>query len=156
MALAPLPNPNRIRWIVVGVCSSILIALLCRIRWGEAIGIPCLIKWLTGIPCPMCGMTRSLTALLQGDLARSMSFHGLGLVLFVGLISMLLMVSIELFLRRSIVFSRRYRKQGRTIGFSVISLFLIHHGIRLIPMVRSGELAISLSDSVLGRWLHGL
>lgn len=83
MALEPFQNSNRIRWIVVGFCSSVLIALLCRIRWGEAIGVPCLIKWLIGIPCPMCGMTRSLTALLQGDLERSMSFHGLGVVLLV-------------------------------------------------------------------------
>lgn len=156
MALEPFQNSNRIRWIVVGFCSSVLIALLCRIRWGEAIGVPCLIKWLIGIPCPMCGMTRSLTALLQGDLERSMSFHGLGVVLLVGLVLTLLIVSAELLFRRSVVFSRRYRKQGRTIGFGVISLFLIHHEIRLIPMAISGKLAVSVSDSVIGRLFHGL
>ena len=104
----------------------------------------------------MCGMTRSLTALLQGDLERSMSFHGLGVVLLVGLVLTLLIVSAELLFRRSVVFSRRYRKQGRTIGFGVISLFLIHHGIRLIPMAISGKLAVSVSDSVIGRLFHGL
>ena len=58
----------------------------------------------------MCGMTRSLTALLQGDLERSMSFHDLGVVLLVGLVLTLLIVSAELLFRRSVVFSRRYRK----------------------------------------------
>ncbi len=154
MALKPFPN--RVRWAVVGFCSSILIALLCRIGWGDAIGIPCIIKWLTGIPCPMCGMTRSLTALLQGDLGRSMSFHGLGVMLFIGLISALLIVSAELLLRRSIAFPAGYQKQQQTIGFGIVSLFLIHHGIRLVPIARSGELAASISDSVLGRLLHWL
>lgn len=155
MALEPFQNSNRIRWMGVGFCSSVLIALLCRIRWGEAIGVPCLIKWLTGIPCPMCGITRSLTALLQGDFERSTSYHGLGAVVLVGFVLTLLIVSTELLLRRSIVFSRRYRNQGRTIGLGVISLFLIHHAIRLVPMVRSGELAVSFSDSVLGRLFYG-
>ncbi|MCY7406715.1 MAG: DUF2752 domain-containing protein [Alkalinema sp. CAN_BIN05] len=154
MAIEALPNSNRIRWGIVGSCSSILIGLLCRIGWGESVAISCLTKWLTGIPCPMCGMTRSLTVLLQGDVGRSMSFHGLGIVLFVGLISTLLIVSAELLLNRSIAFSRHDRTLKKTIGFSVISLFLVHHGIRLVPMVRSGELAASISDSVIGRLLN--
>ncbi len=118
--------------------------------------MPCIIKWLTGIPCPMCGMTRSLTALLQGDLQRSIDFHSLGPLLFVGLILTLLMVSTELLLHRSIVFTARYRKPKRTILLSVVSLFLIYHAIRLVPMVQSGELAVSISNSVIGRLLYGL
>jgi Protein of unknown function (DUF2752) len=154
MVLEQFPNPNRIRWGIWGLCVSILIALLCRIRWGEAIGIPCLMKWLTGIPCPLCGMTRSLTALLQGDFGRSMSFHGLGIVMIIGLVSTFLIVSMELMFRRSIAFSKHHRTLKQTIGFSIVSLFLVHHGIRLVPMMRSGELAASISDSVIGRLLH--
>ena len=154
MALKPHPNSNRIRWSIVGFCSSILIALLCRIRWGESIGISCPIKWLTGIPCPMCGMTRSLTALLQGDIGRSMSFHSLGIGLFLGLISTLLVVSAELLFNRSIVFSNNNCTLRKTIGLIIVSLFLIHHGIRLIPMMRNGELVDSISDSVIGRVLN--
>lgn len=154
MAIEPSTNSNRIRWGIVGCCSSILLALLCRIQWGESVSISCPIKWLTGIPCPMCGMTRSLTALLQGDFGRSMSFHSLGIILFVGLISTFLIVSAELLINRSIAFSKHDRTLKKTIGFSMISLFLIHHGIRLVPMVRSGELAASISDSVIGRLLN--
>ena len=153
MALEPSQNSDRIRWVAVSFCSTILLALPSQIRSG--MGIPCLIKWLTGIPCPMCGMTRSLTALLQGDLDRSIAFHGLGVVFLVGVVLTLLVVSAELLFRRSIIFSRRYRKQGRAIGLSVIGLFLIHHGIRLVPMVVSGELAVGISGSVIGRVMNG-
>ena len=154
MALEPLSNLNRIRWAMVGFCSSVLIAVSYRIRWGESVGIPCLIRWFTGIPCPMCGMTRSLTALLQCDLGRSMSFHSLGIVVFFGLVSTLLIVGAELLFHRSIVFLKDSRRLEKTIGFSVISLFLIHYVIRLVSMILSGEVAANISGSVIGRLLN--
>lgn len=39
------------------------------------IGYPCPIYTIIGIPCPGCGMTRSLIALIQGDLQKSFYFH---------------------------------------------------------------------------------
>jgi hypothetical protein len=33
---------------------------------------PCPLRTITGIPCPMCGMTRGVTALVHGDLARAL------------------------------------------------------------------------------------
>jgi hypothetical protein len=32
---------------------------------------PCPLRTVTGIPCPMCGMTRGVTALVHGDIARA-------------------------------------------------------------------------------------
>jgi len=32
---------------------------------------PCPLRTITGIPCPMCGMTRGVTALVHGDFARA-------------------------------------------------------------------------------------
>jgi hypothetical protein len=45
---------------------------------------PCPLRTLTGIPCPMCGMTRGVTALVHGDLGHAMflnpaSFLAVGL-----------------------------------------------------------------------------
>lgn len=34
-----------------------------------------LIHQIFGIPCPTCGMTRAMKALLRGDLAESLYFH---------------------------------------------------------------------------------
>ena len=33
---------------------------------------PCPLRTVTGIPCPMCGMTRGVTALVHGDFARAL------------------------------------------------------------------------------------
>lgn len=37
----------------------------------------CIIKNVTGIPCPGCGLTRAGVALLHGDLYQAMLYHGL-------------------------------------------------------------------------------
>ena len=41
----------------------------------------CPFKLLTGLPCPGCGMTRSVVTLLHGDLGASLYYHPLGFVL---------------------------------------------------------------------------
>ena len=33
---------------------------------------PCPLKTITGIPCPMCGMTRGVTSLVHGDFAHAL------------------------------------------------------------------------------------
>jgi len=33
---------------------------------------PCPLRTLTGIPCPMCGMTRGVTSLVNGDFAHAL------------------------------------------------------------------------------------
>ena len=40
---------------------------------------PCIIKNVTGIPCPSCGTTRSLLAIAKGHLADSILINPLGL-----------------------------------------------------------------------------
>jgi hypothetical protein len=53
-------------------------------------GIPCAFHWMTGIPCPGCGLTRSILALMQGRLEDSLLLHPMGPLLFLGLAAALL------------------------------------------------------------------
>lgn len=46
---------------------------------SHAVGL-CLFKAATGIPCPSCGVTRSLLSLGTGDLAGAVALNPLGLV----------------------------------------------------------------------------
>ena len=40
----------------------------------------CLFKNITGIPCPSCGITRSLTFLIQGNIREAFYINPLGIV----------------------------------------------------------------------------
>ena len=86
--------------IVFFVCFCILFGLL--ILTPEAPGNPhlrlgsillpntCMLKNLTGIPCPGCGLTRSMVVAMHGDFGLSFTYHRLGLLTLVYIFSQFL------------------------------------------------------------------
>ena len=44
--------------------------------------IPCGFRWLTGVPCPMCGMTTAFALMARGELLAALSRHVLGPLLY--------------------------------------------------------------------------
>jgi hypothetical protein len=50
----------------------------------------CGFLWLTGRPCPFCGLTRALACLLKGDLALALTFHPLSPLALTALLIMFL------------------------------------------------------------------
>jgi hypothetical protein len=52
------------------------------------VGVPslCLFHHLSGLPCPGCGMTRSLVCCAHGAWADAIAFHPLGPLVFAGLV----------------------------------------------------------------------
>ena len=44
---------------------------------------PCMLKMLTGVPCPFCGMTTSFALLAQGQLREGLATHPVGALFFV-------------------------------------------------------------------------
>jgi len=60
---------------------GLLIAACIPVAWVTGGPQLCPFKLILGLPCPGCGMTRSVVTLLHGDLAASLHFHPLGLPL---------------------------------------------------------------------------
>jgi Protein of unknown function (DUF2752) len=48
---------------------------------GEGLWLPCPLRTLTGIPCPLCGMTTAATGLASGDLGAAMAANPFALLL---------------------------------------------------------------------------
>lgn len=77
-------------FVVLIICFCILVgALILRptepgnshIRLGRfALPDVCIFRGVTGLPCPGCGLVRSLVAATHGDVNLSLSYHRLGLL----------------------------------------------------------------------------
>lgn len=65
-------NRQKARELLVIFCG---LAAYCVI--AMVTGMPCLIKGITGISCPGCGMTRSFLALMRLDFAGAWHYHPL-------------------------------------------------------------------------------
>ncbi len=84
---------RRRRLILLGVLSApiplavILPAIVHTVREyiDPQFYIICPFLTATGLPCPFCGLTRSLLSLSQGELLRSFWYHPLGPVIWGGM-----------------------------------------------------------------------
>ncbi len=82
-------------------------------------GIGCPIRFVTGVSCPGCGMTRAWLSLLRFDLARAFYYHPLFLLPAVALV----------------VYMFKARIPGKVYGiwmFTLIMLFSIIYLLRLL------------------------
>lgn len=94
-------------------------------------GLPCLFHEMTGLPCPGCGMTRAIVALLHGDLAQAFTHHPLGVP--VAAIWLLLAVAGLLPTARRLRLADALAVWDRRLALSTLLLaaFLIHGLARL-------------------------
>ncbi len=90
----------------------------------------CLIRKLSGIPCPSCGSTRSILALLNGNPAQAWAFNPLGfLLLLILLISPIWIIADVLMKSESLHrFYLRVEKllQNRMVAVPMVVLILLN------------------------------
>jgi hypothetical protein len=58
--------------------------------------VVCVFKRLTELPCPLCGMTRALSALSRGELIEAIEMHAFSPVVFLLVIGMAVGAALEL------------------------------------------------------------
>jgi len=82
------------------------LALISRLK-PEEVGVDydvCLIRHFTHIPCPSCGSTRSVLALMQGDLAGGLYWNPLGFLIFAVLVILPFWIGYDLLFKRETLF----------------------------------------------------
>lgn len=71
VAHARADKPER-RWLAPLVCVALGASIVfLPLKW------PCPVHAIAGVPCPTCGMTRSVRLILHGDLAGATAMHPL-------------------------------------------------------------------------------
>ena len=66
---------------VVGLVAAGAAATYQATLGGEGLWLPCPLRTLTGIPCPLCGMTTAATGLASGDLGAAVAANPFALLL---------------------------------------------------------------------------
>lgn len=90
---ARLTHPAMLRWDRIAVRPASLVPLglvlaaLLPLGWLTSGPSFCPLKVAIGLPCPGCGMTRSVVALMHGDVGASVFYHPLGVILVIASIA---------------------------------------------------------------------
>ncbi len=92
-------------WIVFFIITIILMGMHFWQPPEHNLFITCYFKKITGLPCPGCGITRSLCAIAKGNFIHSLKFHPLGLLSFTIILGIWLKAIVELMFKRTLVLS---------------------------------------------------
>ena len=106
-------------------------------------GLPCPIKYLTGVSCAGCGMTRAFTAAFSGDLAAAFYYHPLWL--FVPVVMCVLIVA---------HFSKKKRLFNVTLAIG-LGVMLTVWLVRLIDP-NCNVVTVDMSQSIWGKIVSGV
>lgn len=142
-------SARRVRWAVLGGVVTPLVGAYC---YGQGYRMPlltCPVLHLTGIPCPACGMTRSFTAIAQGNLSQAVTHHLFGPILFAGFVIAAVHITIELLLMRQIRTSYISTVGDRRFLLLCLMATLTYHAHRLWQLANSGELYTGFVQSPL-------
>jgi hypothetical protein len=105
---------------------------LARIEPGALEGSPelCLFYFATGIPCPGCGLTRSVFHLIRGELDASFRLHPMGIPLAAQSASLWLLWGVA----RPLVTPRRLAILGLANAAALLAVWLVRMGRGTLPL----------------------
>lgn len=67
----------------------------------KGITIPCFFRYLTNVPCPGCGLTRSFLAILDFDIVNAIRYNVLGIPLFI------LIIILNIYLVKDMIYNKK-------------------------------------------------
>jgi hypothetical protein len=83
---------NRTPTSELAIRAALMGAALLFVRLYRAPAEPafllCGFRWLTGYPCPLCGMTRALCSLAKGEWQQALHFHPFSPLVLLGLVAL--------------------------------------------------------------------
>ncbi len=144
-------NKGKFGWLVTYV-AIIILSFFISPYLDTGVEL-CSMKYLTGLPCPGCGLTHSFAAVSRGDFIEAFHFHFFGPFIYIALLIFIFILFTEIFLDkkyprlRKIFFSKSF-----TFTFGII-LFLFF-SFRIYNLVLTGEFSKLLSNSVILKIIH--
>ena len=80
-------HQRKFYWLMSGGITISWLWVLYNLQYKQSNGFsPCLFSNAVGLPCPSCGTTRGIVAILQGDLYAVSQFNALSYVAVIALV----------------------------------------------------------------------
>jgi Protein of unknown function (DUF2752) len=97
----------------------------------------CIFHKMTGLECPLCGMTRAFYAISHGHFAQAIHFNAFSLALYFLLVGLLLRDSLQLLAGIRIPIPALLRRQEPSVylflSFFVATAYVIARNIGVLP-----------------------
>jgi len=121
---------NRLYLLLALDCTEGYIWLFINLPNAESSPDVCMIKHVTGIPCPSCGSTRSITSLLHGDVTGSLFWNPMGILILLIMLIAPVWITGDVLLKKQTLFSfyRQFEKtlQQRRVAIPAIALVVLN------------------------------
>ena len=137
-------------------CQGILIAMLTiivpylimlsdsHIETSQSL---CPFKLLTGLPCPGCGITKSIIFLYKGDIMKSLTYHIFGPLVILFCVVSVFVLTLEIITRKEYLNKLFYNsKVAYMLGFVLAT----YHITRLVIFISHNSAAGILKQSIWG------
>jgi len=102
-------------------------------------------KMLTGLPCPGCGITKSFTAIYQGELLKSFQAHLLGIPSLLMAFFMVVVFSMEITTGKEYFDGFLYSKK---LAYIIAIVLAVYHLVRTIYFVVTHSFHEILKESI--------
>jgi len=131
-----MKNINRLQiYQILSVMGLLVGIFLPEIAPGFSI---CLFYNLTALPCPACGLTRSVSSLLHGDLMHSLMYHPMGIVV----LAIMAVLAVSIFFRKSNDLFFRYEVKIYFVFYAFVSVVFVFGFVRGMWIALSPETSI--------------
>lgn len=117
----------RLYWLLLILCIAGYVWLYIGFLTGRSepdAPEVCMIKYVTGVPCPSCGSTRSVYSLLKGDLLNAIYINPLGILVFIVMVILPFWIAWDVASKRSTLY-RFYRGIENKLAKPVYAIPLI-------------------------------
>jgi hypothetical protein len=105
----------------------------------------CPFKMLTGLPCPGCGVTKSIIFFYKGEIGKSFGYHLFGPFVVLFCITTIVVLGIELITRKKYF---RYFIYNKSVAYCLASVLFSYHLVRLVYFVSHNNINTILAQSI--------
>lgn len=105
----------------------------------------CPFKVLTGMPCPSCGITKSIVYFYDGNLVKSFNYHLLGPIVVMFCCFIIVLFIIEIKTKKDYFKNYFY---NRKLAYGLALFLLIYHIFRLFYFLKNHSFDDVLKESI--------